>query len=276
MVKQFSEDKVRVNDGFWLMLEKLGASRQAIAQHAQIPTSVLLNQATPTTQQFFSIWQSLPAITNNADIGFDFVKTIKVTRLPPELFAASLAKDYRSALLRVARFKRLCAPEIITVNESNGMAKISIEWLNHQRIPDSLVDTTLSFLLALGRDNSATKIEIAAIHLQRSPSNEWDLEQLYSAPIKFNCDHNAIVLKASELDTPLEGYNQALSDMLLPQLEQAITHQRQSQSYCEQVKWIIEQVLSAGSPTLNDVAKELGVSVRTLQRRITNEGHTFK
>ena len=43
-----------------------------------------------------------------------------------------------------------------------------------------------------------------------------------------------------------------------------------------QVKWVIEQHLSAGSPQIALVAKELGVSVRTLQRRITNEGHTFK
>jgi len=47
-------------------------------------------------------------------------------------------------------------------------------------------------------------------------------------------------------------------------------------SILEQVKWVLKRLLSGSRPDLVMVAKELGMSHRTLQRRITDEGSTFR
>lgn len=42
------------------------------------------------------------------------------------------------------------------------------------------------------------------------------------------------------------------------------------------MKWVLKQMLAGGRPDIADVARELGLSVRTLQRRIVAEGTTFR
>jgi AraC-like DNA-binding protein len=44
----------------------------------------------------------------------------------------------------------------------------------------------------------------------------------------------------------------------------------------EQVKGIVKKLLAGQRPALQDVARELHLSTRTLQRRLTDEGMTFQ
>jgi AraC-like DNA-binding protein len=44
----------------------------------------------------------------------------------------------------------------------------------------------------------------------------------------------------------------------------------------DQVKWVLKRLLSGSRPDILIVAKELGMGARTLQRRITNEGASFR
>jgi AraC-like DNA-binding protein len=42
------------------------------------------------------------------------------------------------------------------------------------------------------------------------------------------------------------------------------------------VKWILLRLLGGHNPDLGEVAKDLGMSIRTLQRRMTEEGTSFR
>ena len=64
--------------------------------------------------------------------------------------------------------------------------------------------------------------------------------------------------------------------MLNPQLERALEERRAQSSISEQVKWILKRLLAGSRPEISAVARELGVSDRTLQRRIIDDGATFR
>src|SRR5260370_3978329 len=64
--------------------------------------------------------------------------------------------------------------------------------------------------------------------------------------------------------------------MLHPQLEKALEEKRARTRVGDQVKWILKRLLSGNHPDILLVAKELGMGPRTLQRRITDEGATFR
>jgi len=64
--------------------------------------------------------------------------------------------------------------------------------------------------------------------------------------------------------------------MLTPQLDQRLAQHKKKQSCTDQVKWVLKRLLGGPRPEINEVAKELGMSSRTLQRRITDEGTGYR
>ncbi len=64
--------------------------------------------------------------------------------------------------------------------------------------------------------------------------------------------------------------------MLDPQLDKGLKEQRAQRSISEQVKWILKRLLAGARPDVSAVARELGLSDRTLQRRIDDDGTTFR
>ena len=275
-MKQYSVNRVKLYTMFWREIERLGVSRQALSGYTRLPSAIFLNQADPTTDQFFAIWEALPGLSENPAVGFDFVRSAQQSALPPELFAATLAKTYGDALQRLARYKQLCAPEIITLKDNNEQSVISIEWLFTQApMPDALVDTTFAFMIELGRANTGQSFPIKSVQLTRQRPDSDYLQQYYQCPIQFNCQQNSITFARSVLALPFSTYNDALSAMILPTLENELVTDDEGQC-SEQVMWVIEQFLSSGNPTITRIARELGVGVRTLQRRISAEGNTYK
>jgi AraC-like DNA-binding protein len=64
--------------------------------------------------------------------------------------------------------------------------------------------------------------------------------------------------------------------MLNPQIDREVAKAKSELTVTNRVKWVLMRLLGGRSPEINDVAKELGMSSRTLQRRITNEHTTFR
>jgi len=64
--------------------------------------------------------------------------------------------------------------------------------------------------------------------------------------------------------------------MLGSQLEREMAEQNAGQTVAARVKWILLRLLGGHSPDLGEVAKDLGMSIRTLQRRMTEEGTSFR
>lgn len=101
------------------------------------------------------------------------------------------------------------------------------------------------------------------------------LEAYFGCSVRIGSDRNRLTLHRKDLDLPFVSYNLELLEALTPVLEQSLNEQQLSRSITEVVKWIIKRSLTAGRLDIHTVASELGMSERTLQRRLTEEGTTF-
>jgi hypothetical protein len=68
-----------------------------------------------TTAQLFAISKAIEELA--ADPGFGLKLVEAAGRHKPALLAAAYAADYRDGLSRVARFNRLCAPDVLHFEE---------------------------------------------------------------------------------------------------------------------------------------------------------------
>jgi hypothetical protein len=65
-MKQYKADRVKVHEVIWQYFAKLGISKQLLAQHTHLPAAILLDHSKASTKQYFSIWEALSQLSNDA------------------------------------------------------------------------------------------------------------------------------------------------------------------------------------------------------------------
>lgn len=271
-------DRVKVPRLFWTWLENYGLVPTAVLHHAHLPLVAYEDETyLLTTAQFFALWRSIGELCPDPAFGLNCGAQVDFAALPLATLAAYHACDYRDALTRQARFSQLCSPTEMHVDERNDECVVEIQWLYAvEEEPSLLIDTVLAVFVELGRRGAQFPIKPKRIDLRQRRKHGSAHEAYFNCPINFRSSRNAIILHSQDLDRPFVTYNAELLEMVQAQLEKKAGGYRAETSACEQVKWLMRQMLAAGRPDIADVARELGFSVRTLQRRIVEEGTTFR
>ncbi|WP_410768807.1 helix-turn-helix domain-containing protein [Fontibacillus sp. BL9] len=276
MKSQFSE-RIKIPPGFWEGLRQIGIAAHDVARKAQLPLTII-TEPTVTTAQYFAIWQAYSDLVGDTAKGIIELATVfETAKYPPPVLATYHARDYRDALKRMARYKQLCPPESLRITEEGEHCTIVLEWLNtEQSGPPLLVGITLAFLVELGRRGTGQHLTARLVEFSDSMGDVQALETYFGCKIEMGAKCNRLTLHRSDLDRPFVSYNEELLEILTPALDQSLDERQRTRSTTEKVKWIMKRSLTGGRPDIQNIAKELGMSDRTLQRRLTEENTSFK
>lgn len=99
---------------------------------------------------------------------------------------------------------------------------------------------------------------------------------LFGCPARFGADRDAIALKPVMLDLPNRLGDAAVSNFLTAHLETEIGSLEDDPSIRAALLRRLTPALSNGAPQAADVARDMGMSERTLYRRLAEEGLTFR
>jgi len=101
-------------------------------------------------------------------------------------------------------------------------------------------------------------------------------ESHFGCRVKFKATQNARIFSKADTDLPFVTYNADLLATVAPQLEAELAQQLGQKTFAEQAKCILKQLLEGQRPGIQDLARELHLSTRTLQRRLTEQSVTFQ
>ncbi len=270
-------DRCKFPQAFWRALGQLGLPPSMVLRQARLPSTLHTDpRGFLSTAQVFAIWQAVEDLASAPDFAFRLLEAFDTSGHQPAFLAASYAADYRDAILRIRRFKRLGSSEVIHFDESAGEFALYKDWPSATRPEPALsVDLTFAFLLQLGRKGTGQRITPIRVDFQRSGSASDAHMAFFGSPIRFEAKRDLIVLRSSDLDRPFPGQNREVLDMLMPALLAARTD-LEATSFTEQVVFALKRRLASGRPDIAAVARDLGTSERTLQRRITEYRTTFR
>lgn len=271
-----TSDRIKIPPGFWGGLSQLGIAAHDVARKARLPLTIITEQVVTTTE-YFAIWQAYSDLIGDASKGIIKLATVfETAKYPPTILATYHACDYRDALNRMARYKQLCPPENLRINEDGEHCTIELEW-SHTKYPGPpiLVGITLAFILELGRRGTGQPLTAQFVEFSHSMGDVKALEAYFGCRIRIGAKCNRLTLHRRDLDRPFVSYNEELLEILTPVLDRSLDEQQHSRSISEMVKWIMKRSLTGGRPAIQAVAKELGMSDRTLQRRLTDENTSF-
>jgi AraC-like DNA-binding protein len=277
-METYTSDRIKIPLGFWEGLHQLGIAAHDVARQAQLPLTII-TEPIVTTAQYFAIWEAYSdLIGDTAQAIIKLATVFETAKYPPTVLAPYHARDYRDALNRMARYKQLCPPEGLLINEDGERCTIELEWLNlgEQPGPSLLVGITLACLLELGRRGTGQPLTAQLVEFSQPMGDVQALEAYFGCRIRTGAKCNRLTLFRRDLDRPFLSYNEELLEILTPALDRSLDELQSNRSITEMVKWIIKRCLTAGRPDIQSVAKELNMSDRTLQRRLTDENTSFK
>ena len=271
-------DRCKIPRAFWRSMAHAGLAPAAVLRQARLPATLHLNpQALVSTDQYFALWKAIGQLAPEPGLGIALVTGSEAATHPPFIVAAFHARDYRDGLERVARFKRLCTPEQLHIVEEGDECILVSAWpYATEPEPAVATDVTFAMLLELGRRGTGQHVTPRRVEFVRTGPRDEVYRAYFGCPIRYGASRNALVLKSTDLGRPFPGHNPELLDMLTPALTAALGEIDARSPIREQVKVVLKRCLASGRPELSGVARDLGMSERTLQRRITDEGTTFR
>jgi AraC-like DNA-binding protein len=269
----------KVSSALQAGLKAIGIDLAVLLRKSGLPLTLwTTGQGMVTTEQHFRLWRTVRELHEDPAIGLKLPGLIPVDQHHPAIIAAYHARTFRDALQRFARYKILCCYEEMIFRETMGECSLEFNWVQSREVPPPLLlDVAFMASVEMGR-RGAQKPSLHPLRLElgRSAEHREIYEAAFGCPVKFKAKRDAIIFRSCDLDLPFVSYNAELLEMLTPQLDQQLAQRKNQQSCSDQVKWVLKRLLGGHRPEITEVAKELGMSGRTMQRRITDEGTSFR
>ncbi|WP_178024843.1 AraC family transcriptional regulator [uncultured Paenibacillus sp.] len=272
-----NSDRITIPPGLWAGLQLLEIDPYEVARRAQLMLTRLTDPVAVTTAQYFRIWQIYADLMGDpAKAIVRLASTFDSDHYPPTVLATYHARNYRDALYGMARYKPMCPPETLQVNEAGSRCTLELKGGSGEpSSPSVLIGTTMAFLLELGRRGTGQPIKARSVEFSGPVGDVKALEAYFGCRVTTGSTGNRLMLDRRDLDRPFVSYNQELLEILTPVLDLSLDEKR-SRSISESVRRTLKRGLGEGRLDIRFVAKELGMSDRTLQRRLADEGTSFK
>ncbi|HTR15722.1 MAG TPA: AraC family transcriptional regulator [Acetobacteraceae bacterium] len=117
----------------------------------------------------------------------------------------------------------------------------------------------------------------AEVHFEHSaPADLKPMTELFRAPLRFGVSVSKLVVRSEDLDRPVGPGGDAMAPFIERHLHDLMQESGTGSSLEERVGFIVAKRLGRAPATVRDVAEEMGLSPRTLQRRLAEANISFR
>jgi len=135
----------------------------------------------------------------------------------------------------------------------------------------------LAEILNAARLLTQTKLSPREVHFAHAaPSDTGAHEAFFGCPVRFDAGQTALLFRREALALPLPKADAQLGVFLGEMARDALGRRARESSPPERIKEIIGEELRRGLPPLEQIARRLATSERTLRRRLEEEGTSFR
>ncbi|MEZ5277020.1 MAG: AraC family transcriptional regulator [Opitutaceae bacterium] len=188
------------------------------------------------------------------------------------------ALNLRSSCERAERYARvLTSVTAYELETAEGGVFMNLHRDGHRRLGLRLSnEASLASIISISREVSTQPCRPIAVHFQHTaPSSTRAHEDYFGCPVHFESGRDALLFSDETLAAPNQLGDEGLSRFFENHLESELSVVEADPSLASRVRRQVSQALSEGVPTLSEVAGRLGMSGRTLQRRLAKQGHSF-
>ncbi len=252
----------------------LGLSVDSVLRRAGVPHATVSSRSSGSMPPdlYFKIWNACHDLYPGDDFAVRLGQAMAHVPFTPAIFSIYCSKTVGSGLERMAIFKPLVGPLRYRLEKRGDDLLVALEPVDRAiAIPASLALFDVVYLVTLLRATTATKLTPLRVTAAKD-------DPRVSAFVGCRIDPGpamTLLLSAEDAARPLVTRNAAMWQMFEPHLRVALADELLDASIEVRVRNALLEALPAGGANISTVASQMGLSSRSLQRRLSEAGMSF-
>ena len=264
-----------VDGQYGKFLTSFGIRVEEALKKAGVAEDIFSHKApTMTITEYFCFMEAIGTLVREPDIPIQIASADNIESFSPPIFAAYCSRNAKNCIKRLGRYKSLIGPLRYVIEETGDQMKVEIVAEDGTILPEFLAKTELVFLVNIIR--RATKEEII-------PQSVAINEKAVSGALKefFKCsvldsEKVSIIFSKTDMEIPFISQNDAMWDYFEPELKRRLFELEIDASFSARVRSALTELLPGGCSSIDGVAEKMGISRRTLQRKLQDENTNFQ
>ena len=211
------------------------------------------------------------------NLGLMMGMKLTTSRMGPLGFVLTSAPTFGRALQDFAKFQGLLNGGLVRWKISVQTGSVAVTLHSDPALADIawILEAPLALILTIAREllgQHIVPLQVSFRHAPRAEQSEHD--SFFGVPVRWSAPDNELILSDALLELPVHTANTGLYPHLLHHVDTQRTQPAPSPAI-DAVERQIRQTLHEGPPLKDSVARAVGMSARTLLRRLTDAGTTF-
>lgn len=179
------------------------------------------------------------------------------------------AERYARALTNVAMYQVREAEEGVYMElHRDGERTLGLRLSN---------EATIASIAAITQEVSTTNFQPLEIFFRhRAPESTVTHQRHFGCPVSFATELDALLISHEQMQQPNQLGDRGISKFFDAHLDEELSKYDDNAALERRLRIHVSQALSAGVPRISSIAGGLGMSGRTLQRRLSERGYSFQ
>jgi AraC-like DNA-binding protein len=218
-------------------------------------------------------WHLAEQITGDEAIGLHMAQSVPAGALDILEYAFRSSATVRSGLDQLVRYVRAVSDRAIAEIDLVGDA-LAFTWVEPAQ--SHRVEFAFALIVRMAREATSARIAPRRVDFaHRPPDNRSAHRAFFGAPVRFGKSSNQLLFSQADLALPLRSADPALSRIVRRRMDKMLKQVRRKDSIRAQVRRALLDNLTGGELTAASIARGLGLSDRTLHRRLRAENSSF-
>ncbi|MEQ9229872.1 MAG: AraC family transcriptional regulator ligand-binding domain-containing protein [Cyclobacteriaceae bacterium] len=184
----------------------------------------------------------------------------------------------KEVLDRVQRFMLLITDAgSVRLVESHGVTNLTIERDAHRMGLEIANEVSLVMIVGILNEVTGKKIRPVLVTFKHDVRSVQAFEQFFECEVMFNQPHCSIHFKTADIDVHTIKADKSIHQFLVERMgEEMRGIHTNTDKLMGEIHKLMEEALPSGIPSIIQVADYLGMSARTLKRRLADKNLTFR
>jgi AraC-like DNA-binding protein len=258
-----------------------GIKTDRLLKKASVNKSILANKDEKIPlEAYYAIMDAAIEMTGDNFFGLHLGERAGPGDISTLGYIITCCRTIREALEKIGKYFAIIAStqkHIFIIENDNAR----LMWETTKYFPNicikHCIDSGLVNTYNMLRNLACEPVEIKEVWFKiGTPDDMSEYNRIFKCPVLFNQPSPALVFPAKALDVPLKHPNPTLLSLLERHANSFLSKINEDDLFSKKISLRYLELIQGKRPTIEEISKDLGMSKRTIQKKLNAESKTFR